>query len=102
MATEKTLQVYTVKKCTSYGMLVYKFSSPSRAGVPDLLVVRPDGVCFFIEVKHPNKTGRLSVKQLHEIERLKNNNVQVYIVNSREGADRVAADNAYEAANRGD
>ena len=68
------------------GMLPYKFESPSRRGVPDLLVLVPGGGCFFIEVKNPSGTGRLSELQKHEIERIREHGHTVYIIDNRAAA----------------
>ena len=44
------------------GGLALKFVSPERAGVPDRLVLIPEGRVYFIELKAPGKS--MSPKQV--------------------------------------
>jgi len=44
------------------GGLALKFVSPGTVGVPDRIVLAPDGKVFFVELKSPGK--RLSPKQV--------------------------------------
>ena len=62
------------------GCIAYKFTSPGRAGVPDRLLIAPDGTVFMIEFKTP--TGRLSALQINEHRRLNEHNVAVYVVDN--------------------
>jgi hypothetical protein len=41
MKSEKILQNYLQHECFLYGLLFYKFSSPARRGVPDVLIINP-------------------------------------------------------------
>lgn len=85
MPSESTLQSFIVKLCGKYGVLCYKFSSPSRRGVPDLLLLC-EGRVLFIEVKNPNGKGRLSPLQEIEIDRLSRNGFAVEVIDSKEYA----------------
>ncbi len=49
--------------------LCYKFVSPGNPGVPDRIVLTPDGRIYFIELK--TETGKLSNLQRAQITRLK-------------------------------
>ena len=62
------------------GLLQYKFTSPGRAGVPDRLLIAPDGTVFMIEFKTP--TGRLSALQINEHRRLSEHNITVHVVDN--------------------
>lgn len=53
------------------GCLYYKFSSPARRGVPDRLIIAPNGRCLFLELKAPKKTP--TALQRREIELLRGN-----------------------------
>ena len=64
----------------SQGCIAYKFTSPGRAGVPDRLLIAPDGTVFMIEFKTP--TGRLSALQINEHRRLSEHNITVYVVDN--------------------
>ena len=78
---EKTLE----KKCCEYarkaGVLVYKFTSPSCAGVPDRFFAR-DGKVMFIEFKQKGK--KPTTLQLHRIEEMKRHGLKVFVVDDFE------------------
>jgi hypothetical protein len=90
MATEKTLQQYIVRILKHVGCITYKFASPSNRGVPDLIVITPTGNTLYIEVKHPNKKGKLTELQKHTINKFRNQKATVYVVDSKEEARRIA------------
>ena len=62
------------------GMLVYKFTSPARAAVPDRLLVTPQGTTFFIEFKREG--AKPTPQQVREHDRLRGHNVMVFVVDS--------------------
>ena len=62
------------------GMLVYKFTSPARAAVPDRLLVTPQGTTFFIEFKREGV--KPTPQQAREHDRLRGHNVMVFVVDS--------------------
>ena len=66
-SNERELQAYACKALRDVGCLVYKFSSPAKRGVPDLIIVPPNGKVIFVEMKHPNGRGKLSKLQVIEI-----------------------------------
>lgn len=52
------------------GCLYYKFVSPGQRGVPDRIVVCPDGTLWFVELKRPQgKLGALQSVQLARLTR---------------------------------
>ena len=59
------------------GGLCYKFVSPGNRGVPDRLVITPDGCVFFVELK--SQTGRLSELQKFQKSELEKRNVTVRV-----------------------
>ena len=83
MATESTLQAAFCKLARSNGILVYKFASPSQRGVPDLMCIYDGFVCF-VEMKSPNKTGRLTQMQLYQIEQIEDHGVNCFVSDSKE------------------
>ena len=87
MKSEKQLQDYIKKELTSLGALVYKFASPNRAGVPDLIIITAHGDVAFLECKSPTGKGRLSPLQKHEIGLLKSHCMHVEVVATKEEAD---------------
>ena len=72
---EKQLEAKVGRYAASRGVLYYKFTSPQRRGVPDRILIAPNGRVGFMELKAPN--GRLSALQRHEQDRLIRNNCRV-------------------------
>lgn len=52
---ESTIEQYLVRKCKTLGVQCYKFVCPSVRGVPDRLLIFPNGSVAFIELKAPGK-----------------------------------------------
>ena len=76
------------------GGKAYKFVSPGNVGVPDRIIVWPDGKIEFVEIKSEN--GRLSKMQTAQINRLQEMECAVHILY---GADAVSAYLKARAAN---
>ena len=79
---EKTIEhklAVTVKK---HGGIAVKFVSPNYDGMPDRLVLLPDGLCAFVEVKAPNKKPRPLQKVRHKT--LKRLGFKVYVLDDVE------------------
>ena len=66
---EKQLEAKIGKYAKSHGCLYYKFSSPGNRGVPDRIVISPDGGVLFLEIKAEGKTP--TALQLREINRIR-------------------------------
>ncbi len=60
------------------GGLCYKFVSPGNRGVPDRIVILPDGVVYFVELK--TEVGRLSKIQRLQLKRMERLGVQVRVL----------------------
>lgn len=88
---EKDIEKKVCDYAKSKGILVYKFSSPGHAAVPDRLFVRPGGEVFFIEFKAPGK--KPTSAQWREILRLGNQGVSVYIIDDVELGKEIMDDN---------
>lgn len=58
---ERKLRMYT----RLAGGVTVKLNPEGETGLPDRLVVLPGGVVWFIELKTPKGTGRVTPKQLH-------------------------------------
>ena len=50
---EKDIERYLTREVKKMGGLCLKFTSPGNAGVPDRLILLPDGRVWFVEVKKP-------------------------------------------------
>ena len=96
---EKLLQQKIIKKFVTSGWLVYKMTSPSTRGIPDLVCMR-DGETIWLEVKTPR--GRLSAMQRAVIGRIRNQGIRVYVVNSIEQAGEIAGKPPRRSATGGD
>lgn len=81
--TEKQLEQKLVTAVRGLGGIAYKFVSPGHAGVPDRVVLLPEGRVVFVEVKTP-KTGRLSKLQQVEISRIRSLGVECYVLDDEE------------------
>lgn len=79
---EKDIESKVCDHAKTRGMLVYKFTSPNRASVPDRLFVTPDGTTFFIEFKAAGK--KPTEAQAREHQRLRNHKVEVFVVDDVE------------------
>ncbi|SDT85792.1 VRR-NUC domain-containing protein [Schaalia radingae] len=68
---EKTVEQKLALAVKQRGGLPLKFTSPSYAGVPDRLILLPDGHSAFIEVKAPGQHPRpLQQRRIHQLQAL--------------------------------
>ena len=58
---ESSIESYLVRKVKEHGGLCFKFVSPGNPGVPDRIVVTPDGRSIYVELK--TEIGRLAKVQ---------------------------------------
>lgn len=66
---EKNIEKFLNDNVKKLGGLTYKFVSPGNSGVPDRIIILPNGKLIFIELK--TKKGRLSALQKLQIRRLR-------------------------------
>ena len=81
---EKTIEGYFTRKVKEHGGLAWKFVSPGHAGVPDRIVLLPNGKCCFAEIKAPGKKPRKLQKAV--IKRLQKQGFDVWVIDSYEKA----------------
>lgn len=86
---EADLQRYLVNQLRGIKCLVYKFASPSKRGVPDLLILTPVGTTIFVEMKNPSTGGVLSKLQRVEIAKMQDHNATVYIAAKKADCDDI-------------
>lgn len=70
MERERTVERWLGQRLKQEGFLYFKFVSPQNPGVPDRLVICPDGAVEFVEIK--TLAGKLSRQQevcIQELER---------------------------------
>ena len=84
---ESAIEQSLVRATRKAGGIAYKFTSPSRRGVPDRLLVLPGGRIIFVEVK--TNDGHLSPLQEIEIARLRDLGARVEVVWSVDQIDEV-------------
>ena len=75
---ERDIERWFVDELRKAGFLCFKFVSPANPGVPDRLVICPDGAIMFVELK--TKKGKLSKQQQVCIRQLTERHVKVYLV----------------------
>ena len=83
---EKDIERYLGERVKKLGGLYYKFVSPGNDGVPDRLIVWPNGEVDFVELK--TLTGSLSEIQKAQIARLKRRGVFVTVIYGTEDVER--------------
>ncbi len=69
------------------GGLALKFVSPGFSGVPDRLVLMPDGNVGFVEVKTPGKAPRAIQISVHK--RLRRLGYKVFVLDNIESITRI-------------
>ena len=87
MIRESRVEKRLVDAVRAVGGFAYKWTSPGRRGVPDRLVLLPDGELVFVEVKSPG--GTLSPVQRVEIDRIRSLGFRVEVVSDEDGIERV-------------
>lgn len=72
---ESTVEARLVKLVRAKGGLCYKFTSPGNPGVPDRIVITPDGRTIYVELK--TEIGRLAKIQKWQHEEIRRRNADV-------------------------
>ncbi|MEQ1975016.1 VRR-NUC domain-containing protein [Xenorhabdus sp. SGI240] len=78
---EDVIERHLVIEVKKAGGIAYKFVSPGRRGVPDRIVVLPNGRVIFVECKAPGEKPRPD--QLREHERLRALGQEVVVLDSK-------------------
>jgi hypothetical protein len=81
---EKDIERKMCEMIKQRGGLTYKFTSPNNLGVPDRLVITPNGAVWFVELKA--ERGRLAKMQQFQIAELKKRGANVRVVYGLEAA----------------
>ena len=87
MVSEKEIEAYLRIRIKKLGGVAYKFTSPGNDGVPDRLVLLPDGDVSFVELKAPGK--KPSKLQTVQINRIKKLGFDVHVIDSKELVDEI-------------
>ena len=75
---EKQIEEKVGTYAKEQGFLVYKFTSPQRAAVPDRLYITPQGKVFFVEFKREGM--KPTPAQQREHGRLREQGVMVFVI----------------------
>jgi len=78
---EKAIEIFLIQQVKRRNGLAIKLNSTSLSGLPDRLVLLPQGLIFFVELKSPTGRLRPTQKVLHRV--LKNLGFTVYVINSK-------------------
>lgn len=89
VTSERDIERRLVAKAKAAGGQALKWVSPGQAGVPDRIVLLPNGRVVFVELKSPR--GKLSAIQARVIDRLRNLGFDVRVIDSKEGVDALFA-----------
>ena len=77
---EKHIEAKVCDYAKQRGLLVYKFTSPARAAVPDRLFILPGGRMFFCEFKREGQ--KPTPPQEREHHRLRQHGVSVWVIDN--------------------
>ena len=83
---EAAIEAKLARMVRERGGLCYKFVSPNQPGVPDRIIITPDGRVVFVELK--TEIGRLAKIQKWQIGEMQKRNADVRVV---KGLDQVKA-----------
>lgn len=81
---ERDIEKWLGERLKKLGCLYYKFVSPSTPGVPDRIVILPDGKTIYVELK--TEVGRLSNVQQRQIARMRERGADVRMVRGADEA----------------
>jgi len=79
---EKQIEAKVCEYAKTKNVLVYKFTSPARAAVPDRMFIRPDGRIWFVEFKRGG--AKPTEAQEREHHRLRQHKVNVFVIDNVE------------------
>ena len=83
---EKEVESYLVREAVKHGFLAVKFIPDQKKGMPDRLILLPQGRVVWVELKRP-KGGRLSPMQKYQHQKLESLGHEVYVVATRAEVD---------------
>ena len=75
---ESAIEAKLVRMVRDKGGLCYKFVSPGNPGVPDRIVITPDGRSVYVELK--TEVGRLANIQRWQLDEMRKRGVDVRVL----------------------
>lgn len=79
--SEKMIEKRLVEEVKRLDGLIYKFNSQANNGLPDRLIVFPNNLIIFVELKKP-KGGITSKVQEYQLEKLKEKGCITFIISN--------------------
>lgn len=79
---ESAIERYFVSRAQLLGGRVIKLNSASMNGLPDRMVLMPEGRIYFVELKAPRKKPRPLQKAVHSM--LMNMGFNVFVIDTKE------------------
>lgn len=76
---ESQIEAKLSRMVREHGGLCYKFVSPGNQGVPDRIIITPDGRTVYVELK--NEVGRLANIQQWQIDEMRKRGADVRVAN---------------------
>lgn len=89
---EKDVEKRLVMLSKANGWWCLKIVCPGVPGMPDRMVLRPDMMPVFIEVKRPDRSHEISPRQCTQLDRLRAFRYQVHVVWTTDDVDKVIVD----------
>jgi len=85
MKNEKTIERQLREKVKKLGGMAIKITSPSFTGLPDRMILMPEGQIYFIETKSTGDKPRK--RQLYVHKQLRNLGFEVFVIDSQKELD---------------
>ncbi len=92
---EANIEKYLKNYVEQRGGLCLKFISPSMRGVPDRIVLLPQGKIFFVELKVPGKKAMPHQERVHKL--FKKLGIAVYTADSKQKVKEIVKNEIYTA-----
>ena len=87
---EKVIEQYFVAEVKKLGGIALKLNSTSMKGLPDRLILLPNGILFFAELKATGKKARHLQRFIHQ--KLQSLGFIVYIIDSEAQVKKIVKD----------
>lgn len=95
---EKEIERHLIKVVDRHGGLCWKLASPGRIGVPDRIVIFPNGVVGFAELKRPGEVPREI--QTYRLEQLRKMGLPAEVIDTMTAATNYALQLKLESIRR--
>lgn len=93
MTREASIEQSLRLRLQRIGCLFYKWVSPGNNGVPDRIVITPDGSVIFVELK--TSRGNLSPDQRVQIRKITTHHARVVVIYGKQDADNFVRELTY-------